>query len=60
MNKKLITQEEYLAEEAREEQMQREFEEWGADDFSFPWLDYVSTCNFSNPQFREQLPQVIR
>jgi hypothetical protein len=43
----LMSQEEYLAEEAHEFAMQREFEEWGADDFSFPWLDCVSTNQFS-------------
>ena len=54
-----MTKEEYLAEETREEMMQQEFEEWGADDFSFPWMDCVSTCNFSNPEFRKQFAEAV-
>jgi hypothetical protein len=44
---KLMTQEEYLQEEAHEAQMQREFEEWSEDDFCFPWLDCISSNQIS-------------
>jgi len=46
MSGKLMTQEEYLEEEAREEQMAQEFEEWSEDDFCFPWMDCISTNQF--------------
>jgi hypothetical protein len=59
-NGKLMTQEEYLQEEAHEAQMQREFEEWSEDDFCFPWMDYVSSCNIgTNEAFRAQILMVI-
>lgn len=34
-------------------------DEWEDTFFEFPWLDCVSTCNFSNPHFMKEFPKVL-